>query len=325
MTPPIDPRETRDRLSRRHWPVTPIRSELQVSFEFFPPKTRHGWNTLIDTALDLQPLEPSFVSVTYGAGGSTRQPTLRTIETLNAAFDMPVAGHLTGVGGTEDDVHRLIDRYVEIGVERIVALRGDDPEVLESQPPRGYQSAESLVRAIRARPDGARFDISVAGYPEVHPKAESARADIESLKRKVDAGADRVITQFFYDNDAFLRFHDRARSAGITVPIVAGIMPVHDFARTVSFAAKCNASIPAWMHELLGGLDDAPEIRQMIAATVAAEQCRELVEHGIRGFHFYTLNRAGLSGAVVRMLGIRPRSAAADIDGQPGEGWSSVS
>jgi len=307
MTTPIDPLETRERLSRRRWPTTPIRADLSLSFEFFPPKSRRGWNTLVDTALDLQQLDPAFVSVTYGAGGSTRQPTLRTIETLTAAFDMPVAGHLTGVGGSASDVHRLLDRYVEIGVTRVVALRGDDPEVLESSPPRGFRSAQSLVEAIRARPDGDVFDISVAGYPEVHPKAASAEADIESLKRKVDAGADRVITQFFYDNDTFLRFHERARAAGITVPIVAGIMPVHHFARTIAFADRCGATIPDWMHELLGDLDGAPEIRQMIAATIAAEQCRELVEHGIRQFHFYTLNQANLVGATARMLGIRAR------------------
>lgn len=306
MTTPIDPKETQERLSRRRWPATPIRADLEVSFEFFPPKSRRGWDTLVATAIDLQQLNPSFVSVTYGAGGSTREPTLRTIETLNAAFDMPVAGHLTGVGGTTDDVHRLVDRYLEIGITRIVALRGDDPDSPESAPPRGFQTAESLVAALRGRPGGSLLDISVAGYPEVHPMAASADADIESLKRKVDAGADRVITQFFYDNDAFLRFHDRARAAGITVPIVAGIMPVHNFARTVSFAERCGASIPDWMHDLLGDLDSAPEIRQMIAATIAAEQCRELVEHGIRRFHFYTLNQASLSGATARMLGLRP-------------------
>jgi methylenetetrahydrofolate reductase (NADPH) len=306
--------ETAARLARRPWIATPIRSDLEVSFEFFPPPSRAGWDQLASCVAELSTLDPSFVSVTYGAVGSTQHRTIRTIETLIGATDLDVAGHLTCVAATTDEIHGVLDSYVAAGVRRIVALRGDASVGCEDGVvPGGYTSAEELVAGIRGRDDGDTFDISVAAYPEIHPKADSAHADLDNLKRKFDAGADRAITQFFFDSDVFLRFLDTARAGGVVGPIVAGIMPITDFGRIVDFAKKCGTSIPDWMHELFGDLDDAPEIRRMIAATVAAEQCRYLCERGVRQFHFYTLNRPELAAAICRMLGIRPRLADANI------------
>ena len=294
--------ETAERLDRRPWLARPLRDRAELSFEYFPPQSRAGWNQLADTFERLAPFEPSFASVTYGAGGSTRQTTQRTIETLASAYDIEIAGHLTGVASTRADVHRLVDHYADIPIRRIVALRGDAPTTVEGPLPTGFESAEELVAGLRARPDGATWDISVAGYPETHPKATSRRADLESLKRKVDAGADRVITQFFFDNDDFFRFVDDTRSAGIDVPIVPGVMPVHDFTKVARFAARCGAAIPGWMRDLFEPIDD-PAIHRMVAATVAAEQARGLIEWGAQQLHVYTLNRADLTEATLRMLG----------------------
>jgi len=202
-------------------------------------------------------------------------------------------------------VHSTLDRYRQAGISRIVALRGDTPDGHDtSAQSDGYGDATSLVTAIRARPDGDTFDISVAAYPEVHPKAASAKSDLDDLKRKIEARADRAITQFFFDTDAFLKFYESARAASISVPIVPGIMPVTNFARIANFAGKCGTRIPDWMPELFDGLDRSPEAQEHIASTLAAEQCRRLAEHGMRQFHFYTMNKATLSLSVCQMIGI---------------------
>lgn len=312
MNPSSDPHvsETADRLARRPWLATPLRARPDLSFEFFPPSSRAGWDQLCRSFETLAPFSPSFASVTYGAGGSTRLTTRRTIETLHAAYDVDIAGHVTGAASAKADVHRVLDQYAEVGVRRVVALRGDAPQTVEGPLPTGYESAEDLVRAIRARPDSGAWEISVAGYPETHPRAASRAADIESLRRKVEAGADRIITQFFYDNDDFFRFADDVRRAGIDLPIAAGIMPVHNFASVSRFAHRCGAAIPDWMRELFDPIDD-PSIRRLVAATIAAEQCRGLVEWGVQHLHFYTLNQADLTEAVLRMLGYH--EAKADI------------
>ncbi|MEM9466927.1 MAG: methylenetetrahydrofolate reductase [Actinomycetota bacterium] len=310
--------ETAERLDRRPWLARPIRRRAELSFEYFPPTSRTAWNQLADTFERLAPFEPAYASVTYGAaGGSTRHATQRTIETLAAAFDVEIAGHLTGVASTRSDIHRVVDRYAEVPIRRIVALRGDAPSAPDGPVPWGYASAEELVAGLRARPDGSTWDISVAGYPETHPKAASRTADLESLKRKVDAGADRVITQFFFDNDDFFRFVDDARSVGIDVPIVPGVMPVHDFTKVARFSERCGARIPDWMRDLFAPIDD-PAIHRMVAATVAAEQVRGLIEWGAQHLHVYTLNRAELTEATLRMLGYTA-STADIVDLERGE------
>ncbi len=313
MTIQISDRETAARLARRPWVTTPIRPELEVSFEFFPPGSSAATNQLDSCIAELAPLEPSFVSVTYGAGGTTQHRTVSTIESLAASTDLEVAGHLTCVGSTATEVDTVVDSYVAAGVRRIVALRGDAPPGEgDGTVDGGYHTAADLVAGLRRRPDGDQFDISVAAYPEIHPKAASAAADLENLERKFEAGADRAITQFFFDTDVFVRWFETVRMAGITAPIVAGIMPVTNFTKLVGFAKRCGTDIPSWMHDLFGGLDDSPEIRRMVAATVAAEQCRLLVEHGVRHFHFYTMNQPELSVAVCRMLGIKAADAGTE-------------
>lgn len=298
--------QSAERLARRGWPATPIRSDIEVSFEFFPPPPTSdtGRARLRDCMEQLAPLNPTFMSITYGAGGTTQERTLTAITEANRSVDVPIAGHLTCVGATRDQVLGVVDRYRELGVNHIVALRGDVPDDVGNPYP-GFTDAASLVAGIRGHdPD---LEISVAAYPEVHPKAISARSDLDNLKRKIDAGATRAITQYFFDPEVFLRFLDRARAAGIGVPIVPGIMPITHFDKICSFSGRCGTSVPAWMHDLFGGLDDSPEIRSLIAATVAAEQCRRLAEHGVRTFHFYTMNQAPLSLAVCHILGVRAR------------------
>ena len=305
------------RLARRPWPATPLQRELDISFEFFPPATPEGADELSATVERLATLNPRFMSVTYGAGGTTRDRTHDTIGRLLETTDLDIAAHLTCVRSSAAEIQATVDRHRDAGVRHIVALRGDDPADGSS---RGGELADAtaLVAAIRARSDGSEFEISVAAYPETHPKAESSRADLENLKRKIDAGADRAITQFFFEPDDFLRFHDNARAAGITVPIVPGIMPVGNFTRIARFADRCGARVPEWMTDLFEGLENAPDVHRMVAATVAAEQCRYLVEHGITSFHFYTLNRADLTLAICRTLGVPTRtldgrSAAAGV------------
>ena len=299
--------ETADRLDRRPWPATPLRPGLEVSFEFFPPATPAGERSLERTVAELAPLHPRFASVTYGAGGSTQERTIATVEQLVGA-GVRTGAHLTCVGKSRDQVDEVVDRYLATGVEHIVALRGDPPEGTDDgRHPDGYRDAAELVAGIRRRSD---VDISVAAYPEVHPRATSAAADMDNLKRKIDAGATQAITQFFFDADVFLRFFERARAAGITVPIVPGIMPITHFAKVSGFAERCGADVPRWLRELFDGLDDAPEVRDLVAATVAAEQCRRLAEHGIRSFHFYTMNKSALTASVCRILGVRPHARA---------------
>ena len=305
-----------ERLARRPWPAQPIRPDVNVSFEFFPANSAEGADKLLSCAAELASLGPEFVSVTYGAGGTTQDRTHSTICDISSVTSVPVAGHLTCVGATKDEIHAVIEDYFEAGVRHIVALRGDpQPGDTDGTLANGYRSASELVAGIRERADQlgvSNVQVSVAAYPEVHPKAASATADMDNLKQKLDAGADRALTQFFFDTDAFVRFLHNARSAGIDAPIVPGIMPVTNFSGVVRFSERCGTTVPSWMHDLFAGLEDAPEVRQLVAATVAAEQCRRLREHGVTDFHFYTMNRAELTSATCRILGIRPPATVAD-------------
>jgi methylenetetrahydrofolate reductase (NADPH) len=253
----------------------------------------------------LEPLSPQFVSVTYGAGGSTRERTHRTVKRILDESSLVPAAHLTCVDSSRDDVNEVADQYWDMGVRHIVALRGDPPAgVTRYTPhPTGYAWASDLVAGLRARHD---FEVSVATFPEGHPDSRSFDAELDNLKRKIDAGATRAITQFFFDNWTYLRFVDRARKAGITVPIIPGLMPVTNFKTMTSFAAQAGASIPRSMAPLFDGLDNDPETRKLVAITVAAEQCNQLAEAGVREFHFYTLNRADMTYALCHILGLRP-------------------
>jgi len=281
------------------------RPDLQLSFEFFPPKTDAMEERFWDSVAKLAPLRPRFVSVTYGAGGSTRERTLRLVRGITADSGVPAAAHLTCVGASRDEVDAVVRGYREAGVERIVALRGDPPEGV-GQPfvahPSGYRNAAELVAGISRI--GA-FDISVAAYPEKHPQSPDWDADIDNLKRKLDAGATRAITQMFFRNADYLRYLDRARKAGITAPIVPGIQPIHSFRQIAGFASRCGASMPAWLAERFEGLENDPETHALVAAAVAAEQVTELLDEGVTEFHFYTLNRSNLVLALARLLGRR--------------------
>ena len=304
-----DERDATERLSRRPWPATRLNDQIEVSFEFFPPANDEGTVALRRCVEHLAPLGPRFVSVTYGAGGTTQDRTLNAVQNICAVASVPVAGHLTCVGATKAEVADVIDAYLTAGVRHIVALRGDPPAGSDDgSVPGGYTSAAELVAGIRRHADAYRMDIdiAVAAYPEGHPRAASAAADLDNLKAKLDAGATQAITQFFFDPEVFLRFLDRARAAGITAPIVPGIMPVTSFAGIRRFSERCGTDLPAWMHDLFADLDDMPDVRQLVAATVAAEQCRRLAEHGIERFHFYTMNRPELTAATCRILGIKP-------------------
>ena len=287
--------------------------DIEVSFEFFPPKNPGAESTWWRAVDQLSPCSPSFVSVTYGAGGGTRDRSLAAVRRLVGETGLPVAAHLTCVGASRHETDRIAEGFWEIGVRHIVALRGDGgaPGTPFSPHPHGYESAAELVAALKRV---APFEISVAAYPEVHPDAASAEADLDNLKRKFDAGADHALTQFFFDPDVFFRFRDRAEKAGIDRPIAPGILPVTNFAQTRKFASACGAQVPGWLEPIFGGLDDHPEPRQLVAATVAAEFCRRLYAGGVRDFHFYTLNRAELTQAICHLLGRRlgaPRKAAA--------------
>ncbi|MCF8480068.1 MAG: methylenetetrahydrofolate reductase [Rhodospirillum sp.] len=290
--------------------------DLNVSFEFFPPKTDKMQTQLWDSIKRLEPLNPSFVSVTYGAGGSTRERTHDTVARIRKETTLDPAAHLTCVEATREEVNDVAKAYWAAGVKHIVALRGDPPEVGGTYTPHpgGYPFAVDLVKGLR---DVADFEISVAAYPEVHPSAKSAEADLDNLKRKIDAGATRAITQYVFDVDLYRRFMDRVRAAGITVPIVPGILPVTNFATVVRFSGACGTSVPKWMHELFDGLDADPESRKLVAATLAAEQCRALYDDGVTDFHFYTLNRADLVYAICHILGVRAAKPASDTDSEP--------
>lgn len=284
-----------------------------VSFEFFPPKTDAMAETLWASIERLAPLRPAFVSVTYGAGGSTRERTHATVKRILDETALHPAAHLTCVSATRAEVDEVIRSYWQAGVRHIVALRGDPPEGIGSayQPtPGGYANAAELARGIRAVGD---FEISVGCYPEKHPESASIEADLDLLKAKIDAGATRAISQFFFEPAAFLRFRDRARAAGIGVPIVPGIMPIANFKGLSRMAAGCGASIPAWLAERFAPLDDKPEIRSLVAAVAAAELCEKLVAEGVPHLHFYTLNRAELAYAVCHMLGLREAVPARSV------------
>ncbi len=302
--------ETAERLRRRPRPgFTAIRGEPEVSFEFFPPSTAEMERTLWSSLERLAPLGPNFVSVTYGALGSTRERTYATVSRILEETTLNPAAHLTCVGATRDEVDRVVARYREAGIRHLVLLRGDPPDRAGrfAPHPDGYRCAAELVESVARHGD---VEISVAAYPEVHPDARSRDADLDNLKRKVDAGASRAITQFFFDPDVYFRFLDRARAAGISVPIVPGILPITNFAKLRRFATACGASIPAPLAQLFEGLDDVPDVRQLVAVTVAAELCTRLREQGMNAFHFYTLNRASLSAAVCHILGMRAQPGA---------------
>lgn len=285
-------------------------SDLHVSFEFFPPKTEAMQQGLWRAIERLAPLRPDFVSVTYGAGGSTRERTHETVTRIIRETTLPVAAHLTCVAATTLEVDEVLRAYWSSGVRHIVALRGDMPngagERYKPQPGGYANAAELAAGAKRIAP----FEITVGCYPEKHPESASFAADIDMLKRKIDAGATRAITQFFYDNDAFYRFLDRVRAAGIGIPIVPGLMPIANFSGLRRMADMCGATVPGRLVKLFQNLDDQPETRQLVAATVAAEQCLALAESGVKHFHFYTLNRDGLAYALCHMLGLRARPAS---------------
>ena len=278
---------------------------VRVSFEFFPPKTPE-METSLWTCIDrLAPLGPQFVSVTYGAGGSTRERTHRTVKRILDETKLAPAAHLTCVNAARDEVDAVIRQYWEAGVRHIVALRGDPPEGLGgTYVPRvdGYANATELCTAITKI---APFELSVSVYPEKHPESPSLAHDIDVLKAKIDAGATRAISQFFFDIDAYSRFIDKVRAAGITIPILPGIMPVTNFKGLVKMAASCQTTIPAWLANLFDGLDDDAETRRLLACAIAAEMCAKLEERGFKDFHFYTLNRADLVYAICRVLGVR--------------------
>jgi methylenetetrahydrofolate reductase (NADPH) len=281
-----------------------------ISFEFFPPKTEEMERSLWDTINRLAPLAPTFVSVTYGAGGSTRERTHSTIARILSETDLLPAAHLTCVGAARGEIDEIVSRYHDVGVRHIVALRGDPPGGIGtpySTHRDGYQSSAELVAGIKKRhPD---IEISVSAYPEKHPESPDFDADIDVLKAKVDAGATRAITQVFFDNDLYFRYLDRVRARGIDIPIVPGIMPMHNFKQARNFVTRAGTSVPDWLAAKFDGLDDDAETRKLVAATVAAGQVQKLAKKGVDTFHFYTMNRADLVFAISHLLGIRPQGA----------------
>ena len=283
-----------------------VAGDIDVSVEFYPPKTEKMEETLWESVKMLEPLGPRFVSVTYGAGGSTRARTHATVERIVRETSLTPAAHLTCVEASREEIDEVARDYWNAGVRHIVALRGDPPEQGKAFAPHpdGYQNAVELVAGLKKI---APFEISVAAYPECHPDSPNKAADLDNLWRKFDAGADRAITQFFFSPDCFLRFRDTAAAMGIEAEIVPGILPVSNVAQTRKFAAMCGAHIPAWLDRLFEGLDNLPAARQLVAATVAAEMCAQLYAGGVRHFHFYTLNRAELSYAICHLLGLRPK------------------
>jgi methylenetetrahydrofolate reductase (NADPH) len=290
-------------------PVRPSRSgaPIRVSFEFFPPKTEEMEKVLWEAIDRLEPLQPNFVSVTYGAGGTTRERTHATVARLVSQTSLKPAAHLTCVGASRAEIDAVIADYHRAGVRHIVALRGDPPGGADAPyrpSPDGYQSTHELVAGIKALGD---FEVSVAAYPEKHPQSPNLLHDIDMLKRKVDAGADRAITQFFFDNSVYLRFLDVAAAAGITIPIVPGIVPVQNFKQTAGFAKRTGAGVPAWLADRFEGLEDDPVTRRLVAAAVCAEQVVDLIDRGVKELHFYTMNRADLVFAICHLIGLRPQ------------------
>jgi methylenetetrahydrofolate reductase (NADPH) len=299
-----NPRERRSRLLGD--------GDISVSFEFFPPKTEKMEQALWAAVRRLEPLRPRFVSVTYGAGGSTRERTHATVAQLVRETDLVPAAHLTCVRATKAEIDAVAQSYKAAGVGHIVALRGDPPEgagTPYAPHPGGYANAAALVAGLKRI---ANFELSVAGYPEKHPDSPTVAADLDNLKAKIDAGANRVITQFFFDNAHYLRFLEAARAHGIWAPIIPGIVPIHNFRQVAGFAGRCGASMPSWLARRFDGLDNDPPTTHLVAAAVAAEQVLDLVDQGIRQFHFYTLNRADLVYAICHLLGLRPEAAPAE-------------
>jgi len=286
-------------------------AQLRVSFEFFPPKTEEMERTLWDSIARLAPVGPSFVSVTYGAGGSTRERTHATVKRILSETSLVPAAHLTCVDATRSEVDEVVRTYHAAGVRHIVALRGDPAAGIGAayQPhPEGYAYACDLVAGIRKLGD---FEISVAAFPEKHPESASFDQDLDALKRKIDAGASRAMTQFFFENDLYFRYLDRVRARGIGVPVTPGILPVQNFKQAKNFAERTGASVPRWLAERFEGLDDDIATRRLVAAAVAAEQVLDLVARGVSDFHFYTMNRAELVFAICHLLGLRPAAARA--------------
>ncbi|WOJ89332.1 methylenetetrahydrofolate reductase [NAD(P)H] [Methylocapsa polymorpha] len=293
------------RASRRACP------DIHVSFEFFPPATEAMEATLWESISRLAPLGPTFVSVTYGAGGSTRERTHATVARIVKETSVKPAAHLTCVNAARDEIDAIVRGYWDAGVRHIVALRGDPQQgqvpgaTAKFCPhPAGYPNSTALVAGIKEIAD---FEISVSAYPERHPESPSVDADIDVLQAKIDAGASRAITQFFFENECYLRYVDKVRARGIDIPIVPGIVPVQSFKQTANFAKRAGATVPQWLADRFEGLDDDPQTRRLVAATVAAEQVLDLVDHGIREFHFYTMNRADLVYAICHLLGLRPK------------------
>jgi methylenetetrahydrofolate reductase (NADPH) len=282
---------------------------LKVSFEFFPPKNEEMEKTLWASVERLKPLAPRFVSVTYGAGGTTRERTHATVKRLVQETKLKPAAHLTCVAATRAEIDDVVRGYWEAGVRHIVALRGDPPAgAAKYQPhPGGYAYANELIGGIKKI---GNFEVSVGAYPEKHPDSPDPDKDIDYLKAKLDAGATRAITQYFFDVDVYLRYRDKVAARGISAEIVPGILPVTNFAQVVKFSKMCGASVPAWLAHLFEGLDGDPDTRRLVAAMVAAEQCRRLQEHGVDAFHFYTLNRADLAYSICHILGLRPAKEA---------------
>lgn len=277
-------------------------SLANITFEFFPPKNKNAETQLWSALTRLAPLNPQFVSVTYGAGGTTRDTTLATVERVKNETVLNPAPHLTCVGSSRDEVDELVKTYWSLGIKHIVALRGDAPNGgIYTPHPQGYAYAADLVAGIKRIGD---FDISVAAFPEKHPASPSLAFDIDVLKQKFDAGATRAITQYFFDVDCFLRYRDAAHRAGITQPIVPGILPITNFEQVAKFSQLCGTHIPDWLKNLFAGLENDLDTQKMIATTVAAEQCKRLLSEGVTDFHFYTLNRAELTLAVCRCLGV---------------------
>ncbi len=280
---------------------------INVSFEFFPPSSEEMEKILWESIKRLEPLAPKFVSVTYGAGGSTRERTHATVKRILDETSLTPAAHLTCVAATRDEIDRIVQTYHDIGVRHIVALRGDalgGAGTSYAPHPGGYENGADLVAGIKKRfPD---IEVSVSAYPEKHPDSPTIEADIDMLKAKVDAGATRAMTQFFFDNDHYFRYLERVRARGIEIPIVPGLIPVQNFKSMTGFAARAGASVPAWLAERFHGLDNDPATRKLIAAAVAAEQAIDLVDRGVTNFHFYTMNRADLVYAICHLLGLRP-------------------
>jgi methylenetetrahydrofolate reductase (NADPH) len=290
------------------------RGAIDVSFEFFPPKTAAMEENLWNAIRRLEPLRPKYVSVTYGAGGSTRERTHATLARILRETTLKPAAHLTCVAATRDEVDEIIRDYWDLGVRHIVALRGDPPRGVGERyapTPGGYVNAADLTKGIKAI---VPFEVSVACYPEKHPQSPSVEADIDMLKAKIDAGATTAISQFFFDNEVFFRYLDRVRASGIAIPIVPGIIPIHNFKQVSGFATRSGASVPEWLGHRFEGLDEDQETRHLVAAAVAAEQVLGLVDQGISEFHFYTLNRADLVYAICHLLGLRPAKAFAGAD-----------